>query len=252
MTRWAQRWPLTTFFGLAFALTWALLPLARTSVVVSLLALLGPAAAALITAGLGGREPQRDLRMRVALWRVPISWYVVALLLPFPISALRSVVEYLSGATGPIQLQPISALGLIVFGLVAGEEVGWRGFALPRLLSRFGPWSASALLGLLWALWHLPLFYMPGMPQYGTPFPSYVPYLAALSVILTVLALETKGSVIIATLFHGAVNTFGIVNAGATAPQRGWGNALTYGAVALLIGVFAWPRRRARYNSFCS
>ena len=129
--------------------------------------------------------------------------------------------------------------------LVVGEEIGWRGFALPLLLERFGPWSASAVLGLMWALWHLPLFYMPGMPQYGTPFFSYVPYLIALSIILTVLAQKTRGSVAVATLFHGAVNTLGFVTVGADAVLRGWGNALSYGTVAILVSFFAWRRRSA-------
>ncbi len=237
---------LTTFFVLACTFTWALLPLTRTSLVFSLVALLGPAAAALITAGLGGREQLFDLWRRVATWRVPVFWYLAALLLPLIVSGLRSCIEYVLGATGPVRLQPITALGLTVFVLVAGEEVGWRGFALPRLLSDLGPWTASAIVGVLWALWHLPLFFMPGMPQFGIPLLSYVPYLIALSIILTILHLSTEGSVVIATLFHGAVNTFGIVNAGASPLQRGWGNALAYGAAALLLGILAWNTRASR------
>jgi CAAX protease family protein len=240
MTGWARRWPLATFVVLAFAFTWALLPLARTTVIASLAALLGPAVAALITAALCGGEQRRDLIERITRWRVPIRWYAAALLLPLPISALRSAIEYMAGARGPIQLQPISGLGLVVFVLVAGEEVGWRGFALPRLLARSGPWTASATVALMWALWHLPLFYMPGMPQYGTPFLSYLPYLAGLSVILTALAQATRGSVIIATLFHGAVNTFGVVNEGAGTALRGWSSAASYGLAALAIAAVAW------------
>ena len=136
-------------------------------------------------------------------------------------------------------------LEVIVFVLVAGEEIGWRSFALPHLLSRHGPWTASAIVGLLWAFWHLPLFSMEGMPQSRTPLLSYVPYVVALSVILTALAQQTAGSIIIATLFHGAVNTFGIVNAAAGADQRGWGNALSYGIAALVIGLIS-RRSRAR------
>jgi membrane protease YdiL (CAAX protease family) len=132
---------------------------------------------------------------------------------------------------------PISVLSAMVFVLVAGEEIGWRGFALPLLLERFGPWLASVLLGSMWALWHLPLFFMPSMPQFGTPFASYVPYLIALSIILTWLMQRTGGSVILATLFHGAVNTFGVVTIGTDAIVRGWGNAIAYGVAAGIIGV---------------
>src|SRR5688572_14995677 len=90
------------------------------------------------------------------------------------------------------------------------------------------------------ALWHRPLFSMPGMPQYRHPFLPYVVYLIGLSIILTFLAQRTRGSVIIATLFHGAVNTFGIVTAGANVSHRGWGNAVSYGLVGIVIGVAAW------------
>lgn len=244
MRRWAAAHPLTMFFGLAFAFTWALLPLARLSVAVSLAALQGPALAALVTARLGGRDHVEDLRRRLVLWRVPIAAYVAALVLPWPITLFRSALEIATGAAAPLQIQPVSALSIVVFVLVAGEEVGWRGFALPRLLGRMGPWAASAVLGLLWAAWHLPLFFMPGMPQYGTPFLSYVPYLMALSLLLTAFAASTGGSVIIATLFHGAVNTFGVVAASATPAQRGWGNAVSYGLAAVIVGAGLVQTRR--------
>ena len=238
LTRAAQRAPLTVFFALACAFTWALLPFARASTAASLLALCGPAAAALATASLAGPEHRRDLVARVSRWRVPARWYALALALPPPISAAASAFEWLWGAPGPIRPLPISVLGAVVFVLVAGEEIGWRGFALPRLLERFGPWTASAILGALWALWHLPLFSMPSMPQSGAPFLPFVGYTVALSVLLTALAAHTRGSVVIATLFHGAVNTFGLINEGASATQRGWGNALAYGLAAVIVAIF--------------
>lgn len=245
MVHLAQRWPLATFSTLSFAFTWALLPFAQRTIFASLLALLGPAAAAAVTAAMGGAQERRDLGARLLRWRLPWTVYAVALLLPLPISAARSVLEWAAGAEGPIRFQPVSGLGLVVFVLVAGEEIGWRGFALPRLLERTGPWAASVAVGLLWALWHLPLFFMPEMPQFGTPFVSFVPYLIALSILLTHLAQATNGSVLIATLFHGAVNTFGVVNVAAEASLRGWSNAVAYGTAAALV-VFA---RRGRVRS---
>lgn len=193
-------------------------------------------------AAIGSRKVREDFHARVTRWRVPPIWYAVALLLPFPVTALRSAIEWSAGAEGPIRLLPISGLGLVVFVLVAGEEIGWRGFALPRWLERTDPWRASVAVGLVWAFWHLPLFRMPGMPQYETPFLAYVPYLAALSVILTVLARETHGSVLVATIFHGSVNTFGFTHLAVSADLRGWTNALSYGLCAIL---FALVRRRA-------
>jgi membrane protease YdiL (CAAX protease family) len=241
----ARRAPLTTFCLLAFGFTWALLPFASRSVVMGLVALCGPAVAALATAALTGPEARRDLFGRIARWRVPAGIYAAALLAPFPISALARGFETLGGAAGPVQFMPVSPLQFVVFVLVVGEEIGWRGYLLPRLLPRTGPWRASATVGLLWALWHLPLFSMPGMPQYGSPFPAFVLYTTALSVLLTILAQRTGGSVAIATLFHGAVNTLGLVNEDATPMLRGWANAAAYGLIAAIAGLLAWSRRPA-------
>jgi hypothetical protein len=82
------------------------------------------------------------------------------------------------------------------------------------------------------------------MPQYGTPFISYVPYLVALSIILTWQMQRTSGSVLLATLFHGSVNTFGVITVGANAITRGWGNAAAYGIVAIVVGVLLSNTRR--------
>ena len=243
MTAWVQRHQLTTFLVTAFAFTWALLPSASVSIPISLLALTGPAVAAVVTAALCGRREVAELWQRVTDWRLPLRWYLAALLLPLAVSALRTAIETAAGVPGGIELQPIGALSLVVFVLVAGEEIGWRGFALPRLLSRYGPWRASAIIGLVWSVWHFPLFFMPGMPQYGTPFLSYVPYLIALSTVMTVLALFTRSSVIIATIFHGSVNTIGIVCADANAIERGWSNAASY---ALAAGLMTFLVTRAR------
>lgn len=243
LARMARRSPLATYLLITFGFTWVLLPFARTSIPVSLAALFGPAIGAWITAMLCGDESRRDLRERTLRWRMPARWYAAAALLPVPISAFASGLEYLLGAHGAVGFQPISALSLLVFTLVIGEEIGWRGFALPRLLERFGPWSASVVLGLAWALWHLPLFFMTSMPQHGRPFSAFAIYTIALSALLTYFAQSTRGSVIIATLFHGVVNTFVVENTAASPALRGWGNAAAYGLAAMIIGVAAWRSR---------
>jgi membrane protease YdiL (CAAX protease family) len=94
----------------------------------------------------------------------------------------------------------------------AGEEIGWRGYALPRLASRLGlPW-ASIVLGIVWASWHLPLFYVPLEGNYGQSFPLYVAAVTALSVAMAWLYWRTNGSLLLTMLMHAAVNnTSGIV-----------------------------------------
>lgn len=89
----------------------------------------------------------------------------------------------------------------------------------------------------------MPLLFMPGMPQFGVPIAAFAIYTVALSVILTFLARKTRGSVLIATLFHGAVNTSGWVNPAADPALRTWSNALCYGLAAVLLGASAWGGR---------
>src|SRR3712207_6537622 len=87
-----------------------------------------------------------------------------------------------------------------------GEELGWRGYALPRLLARRSALAASLILGLLWGLWHLPTFYVLGAPQHGLPISAFLLLTMAYSVLFTWIYLHTRGSVLIATLFHSAIN----------------------------------------------
>ena len=94
----------------------------------------------------------------------------------------------------------------------AGEEIGWRGYALPRLAARFGFARASLILGVIWEFWHLPLFFIPGLGNYGQSFPIFVLGGIALSVAMAWLYSHTSGSLLLAMLMHSAVNqTIGIV-----------------------------------------
>lgn len=233
-----------SFTAITFLFTWSLLPFASRSIAVSLVALFGPAVGAVVVSALMGPDEWRTLRRRASDWRVGVGWYLVALGLPIIVSAARSIGERLAGASGAFELQPVTPLSIVVFAMVFGEELGWRGFALPRLLERNGPWAASIAVGVTWAAWHLPLFYMPGMPQFGSPFVAFIVYTIGLSLLLTWLAIPTGASVVLATVFHGAVNTFGIVVVDATPAQRGWANAISYLVAGVLIGAIAWRRRR--------
>jgi uncharacterized protein len=94
----------------------------------------------------------------------------------------------------------------------AGEEIGWRGYALPRLASRFGLARASIALGVIWACWHLPFFFNPGYDKSGQSFPVYLLSVIAISVAMAWLYWRANGSLLITMLMHAAVNnTIGIV-----------------------------------------
>jgi uncharacterized protein len=145
------------------------IPPALTGYLNSAAILLGPTLAALImTAVTEGSTGVARLLARLVLWRVGIQWYVFALL-GIPLIMLLGTVAYsrdlpnLAALGAPSYL--LSYLTTYILVLVLGgplfEEPGWRGFALPRIERLHGPLLASLILGVLWALWHLPEFLVP-------------------------------------------------------------------------------------------
>jgi len=119
----------------------------------------------------------------------------------------------------------------------AGEEVGWRGFALPRLAHQLGLAAASILLGVIWALWHLPLFFLPGTGSDGQSFPLYMLHITAISVAMAWLYWKTGGSLLLVMLMHASVNnTTEIVHTavpGATNPLSFSGSLVAWITVGL-------------------
>jgi membrane protease YdiL (CAAX protease family) len=100
-------------------------------------------------------------------------------------------------------------------------------------------------LGILWGLWHLPTFLVPGTPQYGLPLVAFVLLTVEYSVVMTWLFLHTQGSVLIATLFHGAVNlSQGIFLGAIEGATRYWLLCIVYGVAALIVGVVLGLRSR--------
>jgi len=164
------------FFLLAFAFTWGLQApgvLASWGVLpgnpvdtlpLSALGILGPAVAAIVlTRREGGWGAVRTLVAPILRWRAPLRWYVAALL-PAPLLSLGLFALSLAGRQGPVGYLPAAAA--LGFGVVVSvaEEVGWRGYALPRLAARWGSFAAGGLLGVVWYVWHLPMFVGQGIP----------------------------------------------------------------------------------------
>jgi membrane protease YdiL (CAAX protease family) len=88
-----------------------------------------------------------------------------------------------------------------------GEEIGWRGYALPQMQSKYGSLKASLILGALWAFWHLADFLTPYHGDFLTSFPLYFLLVVILSVIMTWIYNNTKGSIFMAILAHTSINT---------------------------------------------
>jgi membrane protease YdiL (CAAX protease family) len=233
-----KRHPLVAYFVLAYALAWMLIPLVLSvSVAFGLLALFGPAIAAISVTGIvEGRSGVKQLLRRAVQGRTELKWIAVAVGLPILISAMVVILNaVLLGK--PIVLVPNEAptFTLIIGLLVIGEEIGWRGFALPRLQTRFNSLTASLILGGLWAAWHLPNAFIPGFEYYLTAFPVFLVYVVSMTVLFTWLANRTRGSVWIAWLFHAAINiSAGFLFIGDNLRQW-WLSAVVFALTALII-----------------
>jgi membrane protease YdiL (CAAX protease family) len=170
-----RKHPLIAFFVLAYLLSWWVYPLVTFSPMIGVVGLFGPALAAMIMAVVtGGRPGLRALLGRTVLWRVGLPWYAVALGVPAVCAAVAAGLHVLFGVTSSVPLHGLSVLDFVLFVLVVGEELGWRGYGLPKLLEHWSPLVASLILGVLWGFWHLPTFVLPGMPQYGLPVTAFV------------------------------------------------------------------------------
>jgi membrane protease YdiL (CAAX protease family) len=121
----------------------------------------------------------------VVRWRVGLPWYVIALGLPTVLSLATAALTYLLGAPKLLQVGALTIFDVILFVLVVGEELGWRGYALPLLLEKRSSVTASLILDAVWGLWHLPTFLVPGTPQYGLPLTAFVLLTIEYSILMT-------------------------------------------------------------------
>ena len=139
---------------------------------------------------------------RLTLWRAPRAWWLFMLL------GIPAIVFTGAAIKGTVTELPYSSLALalpaLVHALFLGsiEEFGWRGVALPLLQRKFSPFWAGLLLGVFWALWHIPSFLIGGMPQEAWSVWPYFLGILSISIILTPLFNASRGSLLIAYIFH--------------------------------------------------
>jgi membrane protease YdiL (CAAX protease family) len=222
VTAQSVRRPLGEFFLLTYAVTWACwflawrLQHAAPAVAglggpVFLLGVFAPALVALaLSARAEGRAGALALLRPILHWRVRARWYVFA---AGYVAAVKLTVALVLRAVtghwpqfGNVPWYLMAAALLVSTWVQAGEEVGWRGYALPRMASRMGLGPASLVLGVIWASWHLPLFFYPGADTAGQSFPVYLLQVTALSVAMAWLYWRTDGSLLLVMLLHAAVN----------------------------------------------
>lgn len=211
---------LVTFFLLTYVVTWtaflsvAVLGIPADSTAGTVLVLLGAYSPSIVALSLTGRAEGREgvgaLLARVFQWRVAARWYVFAAGYMAAIKLAAALIH--RAATGAWPRFQLDGWYLIPLAIAfstpfqAGEEIGWRGYALPRLANRFGLSGAGVVLGLIWAAWHLPQFFIPEADTYRQSFSVYAIQVTALSVAMTWLYAHTGGSLLLVMLLHAAVN----------------------------------------------
>jgi membrane protease YdiL (CAAX protease family) len=255
---------LVRFVGLTFLLSWGvflpvvldIVPVERATPL-AVASIVGPTVAALLlTWRTDGQSGVRRLLARLVRVRVPLRWYA-ATLLPVGLGLLGWWVLRTTAGAGPLgqfggdvgrlPLPVVVALFLVssLGSGALGEELGWRGYALPRLQARFGALEASIVLGAVWAVWHLPVFALTGAGD-AHPFEWYLLRLLAISILMTWVFNHTRGSVLHAVLLHASVNgTEAFVSGTLQTPllEFRYGQVMTLLMVAAaLLVVAAWGR----------
>ena len=200
-----------------------------------ILAVYAPSISAIVVTGfIDGAAGIRRLLGGFLRWRIGIQWYlailvgipmlsVIAILINAAITRTPLGIDhwyqlFLLGPTGHwiADAAGTGGLGSVVLVILGsffadpgplGEELGWRGFALPRLLNGRSALSAGVILGIIWGAWHLPAFLIGGTPQNSMSFPLFMIGVVGISILITWAFKGTRGSVLSAVLIHWTFNT---------------------------------------------
>jgi membrane protease YdiL (CAAX protease family) len=257
-----KRHSLLLFFVLSYGISWLVCGLGARLVDDTFLTWLGsfgPALSAiLLTAASQGANGLQTLLSRLFVWRVGASWYLAAMLLtPVTGSAVAAIYVLLNDLASALPgldywrdtgwqhvLLWVTAT-LLGTAISAGEELGWRGYALPRLQARYHPLVSSLVLGLLWGLWH----FNPLLPRPETGFSLadillFTAGTVSAFVIYTWLYNNTQQSVLVASLFHAVYDATVIWVPGVVPipPGEMWIGLLALAALALLVILLAGPQ----------
>jgi uncharacterized protein len=250
-----KRYPIITFFVLAYALSWWGVILYTINHDLPPVASFGPFLAALVVLAIThGKAGVLGLLKRMVRWRVGPAWYAAALGLPVAITLCATVLNVLLGAQAPSAAELGGWSGLLptffILLLIPGfggawEEPGWRGYALPQLQTGRSALFASLILGVLIAGWHLPLMVV-GQVHYS----DIVTIMGAVVVFNWVFN-NANGSVLIIMLMHATNNavsgTFIFpMFSGADSVRLGWLLAAVWCAVAIGVVLWAGPAHLSR------
>ena len=213
--------PVAAFFVGAYAYTWIVsapavfMEPSWSAAILIYVGSFGPPVSAATVTWLRG-DDVREWASQITTWRVGWKWWLIALGLPLVAAALISVGIF--AVRGPVDFgrtlpSPLLFAGLFLFTLVLSgglnEEPGWRGFAQARLNERYGAFSASLIIGIVWAGWHLPYFLAPVTPHSSFPLVNQVGWVGGILTLSVILAwaYNSTGSVLIVMVLHAMANT---------------------------------------------
>lgn len=200
------------------------------------------------------KETYRRLKDETLRFKTSIFWYIAIFVLPLAIGGISWMIYGLfQNHNGPFLNEPVyMIIGMLPVMIVGGgsEEIGWRGLLLSKLLERNSPLRATLIVSLVWGIWHIPLWFLKGVPQYGTNFLEFMLGTISLSFLLTIVYLATR-SVFICILFHAFENAY--LNIGLdswiSGPVSGLVNALGgLGVSILLFGIYRHFSKFLNYN----
>ena len=227
----SRRHPILSYFLVAYAITWSMVvPIALGSQhvvdfqlprAIHYLAVMGPAISALVVTWLiGGKPGLREIGRRVVRWRVGRKWLLISIGSPIALFAVAAAITRIVDGSwvnlwdlGKVNFLPALGPGALVLWFISnglGEEIGWRGFALPRLQEHHGALTSTLILALLWAGWHTPFFfYLPTYREMGIAgAPGFFFSLVAGAILLTWLYNGSGGSILMVAIWHGMFNFF--------------------------------------------
>jgi len=217
----------------------------------------GPAIVAIVSVlAFQGKHGLLDLGRAVVRWKVPGRIYLLGLLGPFAVSAIALAVGLATATMVGVADRPpvLKLLAMFFFMAVMdgplGEEIGWRGLLLPALLRETGPLLASVILGVIWAVWHVPLYVADGRGIGLAAWAFFLAQTTAYSVVFTWFFLRAQGSVFFCIFFHNTTNyaIFTLLMklwhpiGDATLPRVVWGLLVFAAAVAAGISLLRTPR----------
>ncbi|MBP2324973.1 membrane protease YdiL (CAAX protease family) [Kibdelosporangium banguiense] len=251
IAEWSRRHRLTAFFVLTFALSWWPWPFYAAGLSPTSFFAVGPVIAALIVVGVtDGRAGYRELLARMTHWRVGWRWWVVAIATPLAVLAVATA------ANVTIFNAPAPDFGTMAWGDIGllfafrfvnpldgplGEEPGWRAYALPRLQQKWSPLRAAATLGVIVALWHLPLVAAGRLALFG------IPVTFAITLVYAWLFNRTGGSGLMALVFHvaqGTISYAALGFTGADAARMDWLTGALWCVIAIALVTLDRPAWR--------